>query len=479
LHTSCKPDPPSEPELKISTDNLEFESEGGEQTFQVTSSLGWNASAGQNWLTLSPTSKSTEEVTTITVKAAKNTSRQPRTATISVRGGAGSGTVTVTQKEAPPVPPPPPAEGMDDDAVAMAAKMGRGWNLGNTLEPPLTPDNPWWQGGEGSWTDGAKATRELIQTVAAAGFKNIRIPCTWDSHIIDRTTNEIDPGWLDRVAEVVGWCLDEGLYTTINTHHEGWLQEHPFYANQAANNAKLRTLWEQIATRMKDFDQRLTFAGTNEVQVNFGAPTTENIEVQESYNQTFVDAVRSTGGKNAWRNLIVQAYNTSIDNAVTLMTLPEDIVEGRLFVEVHYYDPYEFSIMKGDDSGVKLVWGNRPQAPVPGSDGRKANWGDETFADTQFAKMKTHFVDAGIPVIVGEYGGTFRTGLGADQADHDASNIYYLGYLTRAMLDHGLIPVYWDNGTTSPTPEEEGSGLFDRKTYAVAHPEALEAIITW
>jgi endoglucanase len=360
------------------------------------------------------------------------------------------------------VPAPDPT-GMDDDAVAMAAGMGLGWNLGNTLEPP---------DGEGTWNN-PRVTHELIKTVAEAGFSTIRIPCAWDSHIINRTTYEIDPAWLNRVAEVVGWCLDEGLYVMLNTHWDGgWLEENPYYAKQEAVNTQLAALWKQIATKMRDFDQRLLFAGTNEVHHGYDAPKAENIAVQQSFNQTFVDAVRGTGGRNVYRNLVVQAYNTNIDYAVQYFTLPRDAATGRLMLEVHNYDPWEFTIMGSDDPGVKLVWGNRPEAPVQGDDPRKPSWGDEDFADAHLAKMKTNFVDKGIPVIVGEYGGTFRTGLGDNQADHDASNVYYMGYMTRAMVANGLVPVYWDNGAVSG-----GSGLFDRRTYETVHRDVLDAII--
>lgn len=358
----------------------------------------------------------------------------------------------------------PDATGMDDNAVAMAARMGLGWNLGNTLEPP---------GGEGTWNNPA-VTRELIGAVASAGFKTIRIPCAWDSHIIDRETFLIDPVWLDRVAEVVGWCLDEGLYAMLNIHWDGgWLENHPYYANQAAVNRQQKALWEQIAVKMRDFDQRLIFAGTNEVHHDYNAPSAEHVAVQLSYNQTFVDAVRSTGGRNAYRNLVVQSYNTNIDYAVQYMEMSRDSAAGRLILEVHYYDPYEFTIIPSDDRGLKLVWGNRSGAPVSGNDSRKPTWGDESFADAQFAKMKTGFVDKGIPVIVGEYGSTFRGGLsGRDATDHHASNVYYLGYVTGAMRAAGLVPVYWDNGATS-----DGSGIFNRNTGAVVHADVLEAMM--
>ena len=57
-----------------------------------------------------------------------------------------------------------------------------------------------------------------------------------------------------------------------------------------------------IAVHFRDFDDRLLFAGSNEVHVenDWGTPSTENISVQNSYNQTFVNAVRATGGRNTF-----------------------------------------------------------------------------------------------------------------------------------------------------------------------------------
>ena len=43
----------------------------------------------------------------------------------------------------------------------------------------------------------------------------------------------------------------------------------------------------------------VAFAGTNEVTMEWKAPTEENLSVQNGYNQDFVDAVRATGGKNS------------------------------------------------------------------------------------------------------------------------------------------------------------------------------------
>jgi aryl-phospho-beta-D-glucosidase BglC (GH1 family) len=66
-------------------------------------------------------------------------------------------------------------------AKAIAAEMGVAWNIGNTMEVPKDPT---------AWGN-PLPTQQLIDSVKAAGFKTVRIPCAWDSHA-DATTHVID-----------------------------------------------------------------------------------------------------------------------------------------------------------------------------------------------------------------------------------------------------------------------------------------------
>ena len=52
--------------------------------------------------------------------------------------------------------------------------------------------------------------------------------------------------------------------------------------------------------------------------------------MQNSFNQTFVNAVRATGGNNSVRHLIVQGYFTNIDSTVASNTVPVDSAAKRL-----------------------------------------------------------------------------------------------------------------------------------------------------
>jgi endoglucanase len=84
--------------------------------------------------------------------------------------------------------------------------------------------------------------------------------------------------------------------------------------------------------------------------------------------------------------------------------------------------------------------------------------------------MKTHFVDKGYAVILGEYGAMARTNV-----DHHASyRQYYLEYITQSIVDHGMVPFYWDTGYFG----NYGSALFNRQTGEVLEPELVEVIVS-
>jgi endoglucanase len=112
------------------------------------------------------------------------------------------------------------------------------------------------------------------------------------------------------------------MYVLLNIHWDGgWLDNNINTLKQDSVNAKQKALWEQIATTMRDFDEHLMFASANEPPVDNAA----QMAILATYHQTFVNAVRSTGGKNSYRVLVVQGPSTDIDKTNDLMTaLPQD-----------------------------------------------------------------------------------------------------------------------------------------------------------
>ncbi len=346
-------------------------------------------------------------------------------------------------------------------AAEIASKMTIGWNIGNSLEVP---------GGETGWGN-PMVTQQLIDSVWKAGFNTIRIPCGWNGHA-DQSTLEIDPDFLARVKEVIDYCYVHNMYVIINCHWDGgWLENNVTEAMQDTVNAKQEAYWTQIAEYFKDYDEHLLFAGANEPNVDNAA----QMAVLLSYHQTFIDAVRSTGGNNSSRVLIVQGPSTDIDKTNQLMSsMPADQIEDRLMAEIHYYTPWNFCGLEEDANWGKMFyfWGKDYHSATNPT--RNATWGEESAVETYFQSMKTKFVDKGIPVILGEYGAIKRTSLtDEDLALHIASREYYYKYVTNAAVRHGMIPVYWDNGYNG----NNGFALFNRNTGAAVDEGALDALI--
>jgi endoglucanase len=355
----------------------------------------------------------------------------------------------------------PDETGMEMTAQEWNKAVVMGWNLGNSMES---------SGGETGWGN-PKTTKEMIQAVKEAGFNAIRIPVRWTEQLSDETTMTVKPEWLARVKEIVDWCLDEDMQVIINTHHEAWLDRHPQKATQEVNNQKLAALWTCIATYFRDYDKRLAFAGTNETislnadgSENWGEPTQEYQEVQNSYNQTFIDAVRATGGKNYYRHLIVQTYACSAWNGFKGFTIPTDVVEGRMSVEVHNYDPYEYA-----GGGTYYYWGDEYKAK-----GYKTPSSNEKSLTDYMDRLNNTWGKKGLGVVIGEYGATNHY-TNDDKQTQMENQQYWYKTMVSAMRERGFSAFVWDNNVFGNGTEK--FGIFKRsQNMAVGNEYSLKGI---
>lgn len=447
-----------------------FSTDGGTDTLHVESTVReWYISVSEDWISVSP-NFGIAKAKDIVVSVSSNPEKQTRIGFVYIAAAeVDTLRIKIIQHslsygyEYPDYSNPIPADqtGMTSNVITIAKQISMGWNMGNSLEVP---------GGETGWGN-AKATQLLIDSIHAAGFNAIRLPCAWNSYIEDRTTYKLKTSWLARVKEVVDYCYQNQMYVILNIHWDGgWLENNVTTAKQDENNAKQKALWEQIALFFRDYDEHLLFAGTNEPNVD----NSTQMNVLKTYLQTFIDAVRSTGGRNAYRSLIFQGPSTDIAKTNTLMkSLPVDLVENRLMAEVHFYTPWNFCGLEKDESWGKMFyyWGKNNHSSTDTE--RNPNWGEEAEVDQLMQLMKRKFADKGIPVILGEYGALKRSKLTGESLQlHLASRAYYMEYVTQKAKENGMIPFVWDNGALG----NHGMGIFDRSTGKVVDSSILQAI---
>lgn len=367
---------------------------------------------------------------------------------------------TACKPEVKPVDPSEPdpslPEATDFESSYEAVKnMGPGWNLGNTFDTNLGEgyDGTDWEFWETGWGQ-AVTTQKLMDMFRKAGFGAIRVPVTWGWHT--DASGKIYDAWMDRVNEVVDYVLNTGMYCIINVHHDtgaddnAWLRADPEVYK--AQKERYEYLWKQIAERFRDYDHKLLFESYNEMldsrsswcfaSFNDGydaAYASAAYEAINNYAQSFVTTVRSTGGNNLARNLVVNTYgacngagdwNPHLQDPLKEMKMPEDVVEDHIIFQVHAYPLID------DMAAMRRE------------------------VDAMYADLDRYLVSKGGPVIIGEWG-TFS------ENPPIASMTEFARYFISKAKEYEMGTFYW-------------MGLSDgvaRSFPAFSDPEMAEAIL--
>lgn len=330
----------------------------------------------------------------------------------------------------------------------LVSLMSPGWNLGNTLDV-CNADRD----GDGKINENAKivnetlwgnpfTTKELFVNLKNDGIKAVRIPVTWRDHL-DKN-NKIDKEWMNRVQQIVDWALEENLFVIINMHHDGggdpqfgaWIIEWA-YKDYKKFYEHYSSIWKQICSRFKNYDEHLIFESMNEV--GFDATTQKKAyTILNKINQDFVNIIRSSGGKNKTRHLLIAGYWTDITATCNeKFSMPKD-KQNRCILSVHYYTPWQFCT-----TNLQKTWGTQKEVAQ---------------MDSLIGKLNENFVSKGFPVIIGEY---------AASGDDSASCEFFIRHLNELCQNYKIATFIWDNG-----------GGIDRKSkdFHWRNPNVLEAM---
>ncbi len=294
-------------------------------------------------------------------------------------------------------------------------------------------------------------TYEMIEQVRNAGFNAVRIPITFFNHTVSGT-NVVDTPWLDRIQEVVDYAYHQDMYVILCMDNDGsstgWLRVTSTDAEKT--DSRFEAVWTQVAERFRDYDQRVLFQGFNEptdTDDTWDYPGQKAIDRINELNQLFVDTIRATGGRNAYRTLVLAPYAGSHEQEIIDgFRLPKDTVGDRLMVSVNAYTPALFSyVVDTETTSFTDVheWGSEA---------------DKAELDALFDRLHKRFTANGIPVMIGEFC-TADKGNTADRARHAA-------YYTAAAAERGIPCFWWDDGD-----------LLLRKALSWGFPEIVEAMV--
>lgn len=359
---------------------------------------------------------------------------------------------------------------VDNETMRFIKAMKIGWNLGNTFDAAF--DNPWFDdelGYESAW-NGKVTTKEMIDEIKAAGFNTLRLPVSWRNHLVDDnfTISEV---WMNRVKEVANYAIDNDMYVILNIHHDNHEEFYYPSSTYLENSTNyVRRIWEQIAERFADYDDKIIFESLNEPRlvghknewwIDFNNPDCiDAIKVINALNQTFVDTVRKGSGNNSSRYLMVPGYAASPEGVLNdYFVIPQDSKENdnKIILSVHAYRPYAFALQGPTENG------NTSEFSVTSTS-------STSEIDDFMNKLYDKYTSKGIGVVLGEFGARNKNNNTQDRVDFSA---YYI----HAASARGMVAIWWDNNAV--IGEGENFGLFDRSTNKWVFPQIRDALMQY
>lgn len=261
----------------------------------------------------------------------------------------------------------------------------------------------------------SRPTKDAVLLFKNAGFKTLRLQTSPQVHMLDENYT-IDPRFIKALKQFVDWAIEEDMYVIIcgpsdedmsrelykeryenDIHYAGYNVSEDY---KAASEKFLTAMWKQYAQAFNNsYDEHLMFELLNEPidcfhEHNFGREKTncavckKNYALMNEYNQLMVDAIRSTGGNNAKRFIIVGGLSEDWKNITSnLFKMPKDKVKDKLIPTFHIY-PLHFTDDPAKGGGIKLYKDSVRKSIV------------EIFAALDKAFFKKH-----IPVILTETNG--------------------------------------------------------------------------
>ena len=332
--------------------------------------------------------------------------------------------------------------------------MGRGVNLGNTLSAPV----------EGNWAP--IVYEQYFADVKNEGFSNVRIPVdfygnrttgsTASFSILSGTASNyngtisdfmVSQTYLDRLQTVVDWSISQGLYTVIDFHGAQLKSEflttfeisEPNYSSpssekRAADLMKFKSIWTAIANKFINYPETLIFEVVNEPYFELSA------DEMDALNTLIISSIRSTGGNNETRSIIITGGTLASHEAPT--AIGTDIIQSDdyLIASFHYYQPFNFTSSSTSNNNV-FNWGSASE---------------KTTLISHFNIVKAWSDANNIPVTLGEFGAdnasgvNYVTGIDGDYGGPvNSDRVEYHRFIAEQAINRGFSFSAWCSGNKS------------------------------
>jgi endoglucanase len=326
----------------------------------------------------------------------------------------------------------------------MVTNLGTGINLGNILSAPV----------EGNWA--APLTEDYIDNVARLKFKHVRIPIRFDNqttpissvtytdsqgnYIGSPSNYAVNSTYLNRIEEIINWCIDRNLIAIIDVHGDHWFWESfdntsTYYAtgnDRLARIDRFKAIWRDIAVRFQTKpNDKLLFELMNEPFFSMSASEVNSINTQ------LLSLIRTT---NPSRCVIVTGGGQNSFQAPMQLSSSFIQSDNYLIATFHYYKPFAFT-SSASQNYTDDDWGT----PA-----------DQSQVQSEFDQVYNWSLQNNIPIYLGEFGADNVNGYnyftqtnGLYGGPDEYSRKFYHQFISNYARSKGFALSVWDSGEKS------------------------------
>ena len=287
------------------------------------------------------------------------------------------------------------------DVFEQHRRLGRGLNLGNSLEAPKGA----------SW--GRPIAEEDFPRIKAAGFASVRLPVRWGDYTAVDAPYTIEPAFLARVEGLVRTALKADLQVVLNVHHFDALDEDP-----VGQRPRFAAIWKQLAARFASAPDALQFELSNEPHGKHTA---------EEWNQNLLVALREIRPLHPDRAVHVGSVQWNQISKLKDLQLPKE--DRHLIAHIHYYSPFHFT-----HKNASWVKGSKEWKDGDTWDGTPA---EQAAIQKDFALAQAWSKQENRPIFLGEFGA-------AGSNPNLAARVRWTRFVRDTAEVNGFTWAYWE-----------------------------------
>ncbi len=253
------------------------------------------------------------------------------------------------------------------DSFSLIKDMTFGWNYVNYMAEDNNDD-------------------KILDLLVERKINVLQLPINWMSHSNNDYT--IKEESLRKVKKLVDLAISKGMYVVLGSYDSYYYEWSSLnYRNYEKLFNIVNIQWKQIGEYFKDYNEKLIFSFLGEPRdYDDNGLDGEAYHILNDINDYYVKLIRSLGGNNLYRHIILTTgWGKISGNAYEFFKVP---VDKHIIVGVHCYTPFGFV---HDDNLDEVSFTLK----------------EKEYKSELLAIMETidnNFIKKGIPAVISEFG---------------------------------------------------------------------------